>query len=79
MNSTLLVLNTLALAVLLVSHFQSESAIAEQNAEVAGSYHEPLKPLPQLAIITRANSIVPQRTIERPPANEHVQGERWVF
>lgn len=79
MNSTLLVLNTLALAVLLVSHFQSESAIAEQSAEVAGSYHKPLKPLPQLAIMTSANSIAPQQTTELPPANEHARDKRWVF
>lgn len=76
MNSTLLLLNTLALAVLVIFHFQPEHAATEQNAEIADT-HQPLKQLPQLAVMTHANNVVSHLTAEH--ASDAVQSERWVF
>lgn len=77
MNITLLLLNALALAVLAGFHFQSEPVVAEQSVEVVSTYAKPLKPLPQLAVMTRANSVAPaERTAT---ASESTQGDHWVF
>ena len=59
MNSTLLLLNALALAVLAAVHFQPEPASAEQPVEIAAVYSKPLKPLPQLAVMNAATSDSP--------------------
>ena len=51
MNSTLLLLNALALAVLVIFHFQPEPATAEQYVH---TYNKPLAPLPQVAVISES-------------------------
>ena len=78
MNSTLLLLNALALAVLVVFHFQPEPAASAQTAGLAGTYNKPLTPLPQLAVMTENDQIAPRLTAERPVA-ANIQGERWFF
>ena len=82
MNSTLLLLNVLAMAVLVGFHFQSGPGVAEQGIEVAGTYSKPLKPLPQRAVMTDTNSVTPHLAAERsatPVAIDTTQGDRWVF
>lgn len=77
MNSTLLLLNALALAVLAGFHYLSEPVTAEQSVEVASTYAKPLKPLPQLAVMTRASRVIPaERTAT---ASDSSQGDHWVF
>lgn len=76
MNSTLLLLNALALAVLVIFNFQPEHDPAEPTAEIADTY-KPLQQPPQLAVMTHANNGAPHLTAE--PASDAVQNEHWVF
>ena len=76
MNSTLLLLNTLALAVLLVFHFQPEPASAGQPVEMAATFN---KPLPQVAVMKGASSATPHLATNQPVADQPHAGERWVF
>lgn len=78
MNSTLLLLNALALAVLVVFHFQPEPAASGQTTGLAGTYNKPLTPMPQLAVMTENDQVAPRLTAERPVA-ANIQGERWFF
>lgn len=77
MNSTLLLLNALALAVLAGFHYLPEPVTTEQSVEVASTYAKPLKPLPQLAVMTRANNVASaERTAT---TRDSTQGDHWVF
>lgn len=77
MNSTLLLLNALALAVLAGFHYLPDPVTTEQSVEVASTYAKPLKPLPQLAVMTRANSVASaERTAT---TRDSTQGDHWVF
>ena len=76
MNSTLLLLNALALAVLVIFHFQPEPAAAEQHVQI---YNKPLAPQPQVAVMNSVSSVTPHLTTEHPAANLASEGERWVF
>ena len=55
MNSTLLLLNTLALAVLLVFHFQPEPASTGQPVEMTATFNPPLP------TVIRRKSLIKQR------------------
>ncbi|UXL37489.1 hypothetical protein N7D90_18195 [Pseudomonas fragi] len=79
MNSTLLLLNALALAVLAAVHFQTEPASAEQPVEIAAVYSKPLKPLPQLAVMNAATSVAPHLATNDRPTREAAEVERWFF
>ena len=76
MNSTLLLLNTLALAVLLVFHFQPEPASAGQPVEMAATFN---KPLPQVAVMKANGSVTPHLTTNQPVADRAPAAERWLF
>ena len=76
MNSTLLLLNALALAVLVIFHFQPEPATAEQYVH---TYNKPLAPLPQVAVMNSVSNATPHLTTDHPAANLAPEGERWVF
>ena len=77
MNSTLLLLNALALAVLAGFHFQSEPVAAQQSVEVASTYAKPHKPLPQLAVMTRASSVAAAKRNATP--SDSSQNDHWAF
>ena len=55
MNSTLILLNALALAILVIFQFQPDQASAESGVNLADTY-KPLKPLPQLAVMIQGKS-----------------------
>ena len=76
MNSTLLLLNAIALAILVIFHFQPEHAATEQNADIADT-HKSLKQLPQLAVMTHTDNVASHLTAGH--ASDAVQSERWVF
>lgn len=76
MNSALLVLNALALAVLLVSHYQP---VTSTEVEVAGTYTKPLKPQPQWAVMTGANGSAAHLATSQPVVSQTTQSEHWVF
>ena len=78
MNSTLILLNALALAILVIFQFQPDEATGQQGVEVAGMY-KPHAPLPQLAVMTPGQSGTPHLTAEHTAQTQAVQGERWVF
>ncbi|MFP3518390.1 hypothetical protein SB766_19590 [Pseudomonas sp. SIMBA_077] len=82
MNSTLFLLNVLAMAILVGFHFQSGPVVAGQGIDVAGTYSKPLKPQPQRAVMTDTNSVTPHLAAERsatPAITDTNQGDRWVF
>ncbi|MFI8336354.1 hypothetical protein ACIF2S_10255 [Pseudomonas taetrolens] len=79
MNSALLVLNALALAVLLVSHYQPVTFTAATEVEVAGTYTKPLKPQPQWAVMTGANGSAAHLATSQPVVSQTTQSEHWVF
>ena len=79
MNSTLLLLNALALAVLAVFHFQPSPAVAEQQLELATTYSKPPRPQAQIAVMTGASKVSPQVTTEHPVTKEATVGKGWVF
>ena len=78
MNSTLILLNALALAVLVFFQFQPDETSGQQSAEIAGTY-KPHSPLPQLAVMTPDQSGTPHLTAEHPAQTQAVQGDSWVF
>ena len=57
MNSTLLLLNTLALAVLLVFHFLPEPVSAEQPVEMTATFN---KTRPQVAVMKETSRVTPR-------------------
>ena len=77
MNSTLLLLNALGLAVLVAFHFQP-APTAPQTAELV-TYNKPLTPMPQLAVMTETDQVAPRLTAELPVASANIQDERWFF
>ena len=79
MNSTLILLNAVALVVLVVFHFQPVATQTEQTADVAGSYEKPLKVLPQRAVMSGNTQISPQLAAEQAAAIQNSQDERWAF
>ena len=76
MNSTLILLNTLALAVLLVFHFQPEHSWASQPVEMTATFN---KPLPHVAVMKGASGVTPHLASNHPVADQAPAGERWVF
>lgn len=77
MNSTLLLLNTLALAVLLVFHFQPEPVSVEQPVEMTATFYK--KPLLQVAVMKATGSVIPHLTTNQPVADRAPAAERWLF
>ena len=76
MNSTLILLNTLALAVLLVFHFQPEPASTGQPVEMTATFNPPL---PQVAVMKESRRVTPRLATNQPVADQAPAGERWVF
>ena len=76
MNSTLILLNTLALAVLVAFHFQPVPSSAEQPGEFTATFK---KPLAQVAVLNGSSSAKPHLTTEHPAVILAPAGERWVF
>ena len=76
MNSTLILLNTLALAALLVFHFQPEPTSTEQPVEMTATFN---KSLSQVAVMTQASRVTPRLAINQPVADQAPAGERWIF
>ena len=76
MNSTLILLNTLALAVLLVFHFLPEPVSAEQPVEMTATFN---KPRPQVAVMKETSRVTPRLAANQPVADQAPAGERWVF
>lgn len=79
MNSTLILLNALALAVLVIFHFQTVSPAGMQNTDVAVTYDKPARPAGQLAVMSDTSRVTPQRVTEAPAAPQNPSGERWAF
>ena len=79
MNSTLILLNAVALVVLVVFHFQPVTTSSEQIADVAGTYEKPLKVLPQRAVMSGNAHLSPQLAAEQAAAIQNSQDERWAF
>ena len=82
MNSTLFLLNVLALAVLTGFHFYADPVAAETGMDVAGTYSKPHTPMPQRAVMMGNSHVTPHLATERsttPAAIENTQGDRWVF
>ena len=78
MNSTLLLLNTLALAILLVFHFQPEPVSAEQPVEMTATFYKPL-PQAQVAVMKATGSVTPHLATNQPVADQAPAAERWLF
>lgn len=78
MNSTLILLNALALAILVIFQFQPDQASVESGVNLADTY-KPLKPLPQLAVMTQGKSGASRLTSDSAAQQQTVQSEHWVF
>lgn len=74
MNSTLLLLNSLALAVLVVFHFQGSGSDDMAPTHQTASHHTQQRP--QLAVMSM-NDPAPTRLTHATPAVN--AGEHWVF
>ncbi|MFO2465877.1 hypothetical protein OOJ96_21145 [Pseudomonas sp. 15FMM2] len=74
MNSSLLILNSLALAVLVVFHFQGTGKMDMTQITQAGSYQSQQRP--QLAVMTANDQSLKQLTQDARPART---SEHWVF
>lgn len=78
MNSTLILLNALALAVLVIFQLQPDRASGDVGVEMVATY-KPLKPMPTLAVMHPSHSNTARLAAEQAVEGETGQGERWVF
>ena len=79
MNSTLILLNALALAVLVIFHFQPVTPAGIQNTDVASTYDKPAPPTGQLAVMSDTSRATPQVVTDALAAPQNPSGERWAF